>query len=595
MNLIKKMSYIFDRKQKIHLVILFCIMFVGGFVELLGVSAILPLIDVIMEPDVLQTNEMYAFVYNLLGMKSVEDFVLAVSVALIFIYIIKNIFLVGMSSLQFRFTHNNQRRLAYKLMDCYMHQDYLFHISKNTADLQRNVIQDVSTFFATVLYIIQLATESIVCIMLIAYLIWVDCATTLGVLGIVGVFTSCFYLIYRKKLKKGGERHRALNALVFKWIHQALGGIKEIKVLNREEYFLEIWDTTYEKSMTTMRKQRMINLIPKPMLETICVCGLLVTMCLRIASGAELTQFVSTLSVFAVAAFRMLPSFNKITGYISNIIFSQASVNSIYEEVLEIERLNKKRAKGDQGNITFDKGITLQNLHFAYPNTEQDVLKGIDLEIPKNKSVAFIGPSGSGKTTLIDLVLGVLDPTGGNILSDGEDIQQNMTEWHHKLGYIPQTIYLIDDTIRANIGFGMPDKSIDEKQLWKALEEAQLAEFVRGLPEGLMTHIGEKGVKLSGGQRQRIGIARTLYSNPEILVMDEATSALDNETEQGVMEAVSNLAGKKTMLIVAHRLTTIVNCDLIYEIIDGKAHLVERTVIQERLLARNRADEDIIE
>lgn len=588
MSIISNILYIFDKKQKFNLAILFVIMFIGGFVELFSVSAILPLIDVIMDPETINTKEYYRIIYTTLNMDSPRQFVIYMSVFLIIIFVLKNIYVLEMYSLQYRFTHNNQRRMAARLMDCYMRQDYLYHVDRNSALLQRNIATDVANFYTTVLYLLQLTTEMIVCVMLAVYLLFQDIITTIGVIALVGISAVIFYIIYKPKMVKGGRRLQQLNAEQFKWIAQSLGGIKEIKILNKEQFFLNRLDTVYDKSMQTMRKQRVVNQIPRAFMEVLCMGGLLAVIAIRIALGADMASFIPTLSVFALAAFRMLPSFNRITTTLSNIMFSKASVENIYKEVIETEKniqdLNIDIADASAVCIMpFKEALRVQNLRFKYPSAENDVLHGMNMEIVKNTSVALIGPSGSGKTTFIDLLLGVLRPGSGTILCDDTDIWSDIKGWHMNIGYIPQTIYLMDDTIRNNIAFGVVEDKIDEKAIERALKEAQLDEFVASLPEGLDTVIGEKGVKLSGGQRQRIGIARALYHDPEILVMDEATSALDNTTEKGVMDAIGALNGKKTIIIVAHRLTTIVNCDVIYEIRNGLAQVVSRDEVLDRI------------
>ena len=305
-------------------------------------------------------------------------------------------------------------------------------------------------------------------------------------------------------------------------------------------------------------------------METVSVCALLLIVIIKIINGADMTHFVPVLSVFAVAVFRMLPSFNRLATYVSQIMFNKASVEAIYNDLKEFETEEEFAIEENVRAIPFTKEICLKDVSFRYPDAEEDVVSNVELVIPKGKSVAFIGASGAGKTTLADIILGVLSAQNGEIVVDGQPINAMSREWHKKVGYIPQTIFLMDDTIRNNIAFGIETSKIDEKQLEEAIAGAQLKEFIDSLPEGLDTEIGESGVRLSGGQRQRIGIARALYFNPEILVLDEATSALDNDTESAVMEAIDNLAGTKTLLIIAHRLTTIKNCDIVYEIKDKK-------------------------
>lgn len=308
-------------------------------------------------------------------------------------------------------------------------------------------------------------------------------------------------------------------------------------------------------------------------METVCVGSLLIVICIRVAFGVNLVAFVTVLSGFGVAAVRLLPSFNRITEYLDIILFSKASTNNIFNDLQEEVKLSKNRNSQNKDiKITLLDKVTVDSICFKYPNTDTYIFQNASVEIKKNESVAFIGSSGVGKSTIADIILGLIRPESGRIFADGVDINENLTSWHEIVGYIPQTIYLMDDSIRNNIAFGGDNK--DNAKLWESLKLAQLEEFVRALPDGLDTEIGDRGVRLSGGQRQRIGIARALYNNPQLLVLDEATSALDNETEAAVMEAVENLHGHTTMIIIAHRLSTIEHCDKVYEVVSGR--IVER-------------------
>ena len=307
-------------------------------------------------------------------------------------------------------------------------------------------------------------------------------------------------------------------------------------------------------------------------METVCICGLLLFMSTRIYLGADMASFVPVMSVFAIAAVRMLPSFNRISGCIGAITFNKASVDAVYNDLKEIEglRVQFEEDSKDSVEVTLNDVLSIQNVTFAYPSKpDKVILNNVSIKIPKNSSVAFIGPSGAGKTTLADVILGVLKPQEGRVFCDDMDVYEHLHSWHKIVGYIPQSIFLIDDTVRANVAFGIDEKEINDEKVWEALEEAQLADFVREQKDGLYSRVGDRGVKLSGGQRQRIGIARALYSNPQILVLDEATSALDTDTETAVMEAIDSLAGSKTMIIIAHRLTTIKNCDVVFEVRNG--------------------------
>ncbi|XME01238.1 ABC transporter ATP-binding protein [Lachnospiraceae bacterium C1.1] len=572
--MLHKINYILDREQKLKLIIVMLVIIGGSLLETLGVSAVLPLISIITDPEIInEEGSKYKIVKDLFNIPDARTFVLYMAIALIAVYIIKNIYLIFMYNLQYRYTYNNQRRVSYRLMQCYLSQDYLFHVSHNIAELQRNCSSDVNGFFTVVLNLIQLVTEAFTCLFLVAFLMMQDIATTMAVVVLMGVFLLFVLLVYRKKMTALGERARMLGAIQGKWLLQSFGGIKEIKVQNKEEYFLEKYDDSYKNNIKVMRKQAIYNLLPRPMMETICICGLLGFVAVRIYMGASMQYFVPIMSVFAVAAVRMLPSFNRISGCIGMIMYCKPSLEAVYDDLHNIEglRMEVEKDNNDKTEINIDKGVELKNVRFAYPSKpDKIILENISFDIPKNKSVALIGPSGAGKTTLADVILGVLKPQGGKIYADDIDVYEHLHAWHKSVGYIPQTIYIIDDTIRNNVAFGVDPANIDDAEVWRALEEAQLADFVREQPDGLDSNIGSNGVKISGGQRQRIGIARALYRNPKVLILDEATSALDNETETAVMESIDALAGQKTMIIIAHRLTTIRNCDIIYEVRGGK-------------------------
>ena len=561
-----------DRRQKIKLFFLLLIIFIGALVELLGVSAILPLVNVALEPSTIDATWYLAMIRDWFGFTQTSQMMLFLAVFLMVVYVLKNLYVTFMYNEQYRFIFDNQRFLAVKMMDAYMHQNYLFHVSKNVAELQRNVTEDVNGFYTAVLSTLQLLAESSVCVVLVLFLMKTDIVTTLVVAALIGVFTLLVGVVSKKILVKKGRINRDLCIRLNKWILQSFSGIKEIKVMNREKFFLNNYDSTYHKFTIIQRQQSMLTFISRPIMETVCICGLLLTVIVKIAvQNVDVKSFIPTLTVFAIAAFRMLPSFNRMSGYISMIMFDKPSIDVLYEDLVEIEEIRKNQVKEEEGvsKLSLKKGISLENVSFKYPENEKCVLKNINMHIKPNSSIALIGASGAGKTTLADVILGILEPQEGNIYIDNQDISENMSSWHRSIGYIPQTIYLMDDTIRANIAFGVAEDKIDDEAMQKALKEARLDEFVKSLPDGLDTIVGDRGVKLSGGQRQRIGIARALYQQPEILILDEATSALDNDTEKEVMEAIDGLHGDRTLIIIAHRLSTIKNCDVIYEVAGG--------------------------
>ncbi len=580
MDLIRKIDYILNRKQKIRLIQLTLIIILGAFLELLGVSMILPFIDVMMDPQVIMHKTYLSYFYGLFHFSSPNQFMIFLTLSLIIIYIVKNVYIAIMYDIQYRFTYRNQKRVSSKLFACYLKQDYLFYVDHNSAELLRNINNDVTQFFNTVLQFLQLITEICVTLVLFIYLLLIDKTITIGVTILLAFFVLGFVKIFRGRLKKISAENRKNYAEMNKWLLQGMGGIKEIKIMNRERFFCDQYDKAYYRYAECQRKYSLLGILPRPVMEMFSVTGLMLVIALKLYKGVETTYFVTTLSVFAVAAFRMLPSFNRITSYLNGIMFGHVSVDKVYEDLKQVDILMERlQAQGSgRDNLTFQKEIMIQDLTFSYPHTEKPVLENVSIKIPKNSSVAFIGPSGAGKTTLADIILGVLEPGSGHVYADEENIQKHMKAWQKKLGYIPQMIYIMDDTLKNNITIGIPEEEIDNDKLWRAIEEAQLKEFVQNLEQGIDTMIGENGMRLSGGQRQRIGIARALYCDPEILVLDEATSALDNETETAVMEAIEKLSGRKTLIIIAHRLTTVKDCNIVYKIDDRKVHKTTITI-----------------
>lgn len=582
----KKVNYIFNRKQKMQLIILFLLVLIGSFCELLGVTMILPFIDAVLQQEKVLEKWYMRWVYDALHLSSVSSFLIILALLFIVIYVVKNAYMVWMHRMQYRFITNNQQRLSRRILECYLQQSYLFHLSYNSSDLIRNISSDTNMFFLSVQSILTLATDITVCLMVFSVLMLQDFAMTITVTMILIVYILLFFALIRKKIEKFGKETRRLTAQNNKWLRQTFGGIKESIILERREFFVRRYDQINGELMRNKRDYQTISLFPKAVLEVLCIGGIMLTVAVKLASGTDIVEFIPTLSLFAVAAFRLLPSFNKIVAELSALQYNKAGVDAIYKDLHQVERLyadNENQEHAMEKQLDFEKEIELKNISFHYPSVEKNVLENVNMTIGKNTSVAFVGPSGAGKTTLADIILGVLEPKQGTVQVDGLNINECMRSWHKRIGYIPQFIYLMDDTIRNNIAFGYRNKDISDEQIWRALGEAQLKEFVESLEEGLDTEIGERGVRLSGGQRQRIGIARALYHNPDFLVLDEATSALDSETETAVMDAINYLAGSKTLLIIAHRLTTIKNCDCIYEVKNQGVHLLSREEWKERL------------
>lgn len=570
-SLLSKLGYIFDKRDKWKLALLTAAIVAGSFLELLAVMVFVPFIDVLQNQGTIQTRWYLRAVYDLLGFHSTKSFIVLLSVGIIGIYVIKNVYLILEKDYIFRFSYNTQMKLSTRLLSAYMKEPYTFHLNHNIAILQRSLHEDTSRFMQVILYALELLAELAVSAVLVIYLLVVSKSITIIVLGFLAVFVGGFLMISRKYSRRLGAENQGYQGKIFQWMNQALGGIKEIKILERESYFTDEFQKYWKKYARGLRIARTISILPKYTVEAVSMTGLLIAVIVKLLFGeADSVYFISQLAAFAVAAMRLMPSVGRINEHASNMLYALPSVELVYHDLVGIEGLTVHDSKERRTDWRLQKGIQVQGVSYHYPDTEEWVLDNVDLTIKKGTTVAFIGSTGSGKTTMVDIILGLLTPVKGVVLADEINVHERAKTFHAQVGYIPQTIYLSDDTIRNNIAFGVQEGQIDERAVKAAVEKAQLKEFIESLPYGLDTIVGDRGVRLSGGQRQRIGIARALYHDPEILVLDEATSALDNETESAVMEAIEHLQGMKTMIIIAHRLTTIRNVDVIYEVSDGK-------------------------
>lgn len=576
-DLIKSVFKVFDGKQKRNLIGMAFLMLVNSGVSLLGVSVLSPFIQAVMNPEQLLEEPIVRYGYDLLEMKNTDQLITMLAVLIMIVYIAKNAFIIFMNNMQYRFSYYGKRDMQDRLMKYYISKDYTFFLNHNSAELMRDINTDPEMFYAAVLNMLQLSSELCVSGVLVIFLIVKDPLMTLGVAIAMAVMVFIFMKKLRRILSRFGDDRRKYNANVIQCMQQAFGGIKEIKIANRESYFEDEFCKQNGAYTYVIKQNSFLSSIPKPIMEALCIVGLMAAIVVRVnATNTDPTQFVETLAVFAAAAFCLLPSANKMSEYLGSIIHNGVVIHKIGEEYVHIRDLKiDTDMDTEYKKVALEKEIRVEDMTFSYPDTEEAVLSHVNVTVPKNASVAFIGPSGAGKTTMVDLILGVLKPQGGRIAVDGMDIKESYRGWHDKIGYIPQTIYMLDDTIRNNIAFGKTE-NIKDEEIWAALRQAQLDGFVASLEEGLDTMIGEAGVRLSGGQRQRIGIARALYRRPEVLVLDEATSALDTETEAAVMEAIDSLQGKMTMLIIAHRLSTIKNCDIVYQVENGGVTKKER-------------------
>ncbi len=583
-GLLGKLNYIFDRKQKIQLGILGIMIFVGGLLETLGVGAMIPVVTALLTPETLKEYvDKYPIlqkICDLLGIQSVGQMTTALLLALMAIYVIKNLYLVYLVYRQNTFITQSRNQMISRVMGEFLNRPYEQYLGADIPTVFRITDSDIPQTFSLMLAMLQLASEVVVAGLIFIVLLCTDIFMTLFIMVLFGVMTLVIVKIFKPKLNKIGAKNQAIQSRIAKWRIQAIYGLKDVKVLNREEFFVRNYYETGKIGANVGRTYAVMNNIPRLLIETVFIVGVLTFIIIYMKGGGNVASMVSTLAAFGVAAMRVLPSVNRINTYITEISYNQPSLDFVYQNLQEGMKtdamLAQRRAYSQKEKLELKDKIELNHISFHYPDSDKNIFTDAHMEVPKGKSVGIMGTSGAGKSTIVDILLGLLHAQEGEITCDGVDIFKNYESWLAQIGYIPQSIYLIDESIRDNIAFGIDADKIDEKRIWEVLEEAQLKEFVEELPNGLDTTIGDRGVRLSGGQRQRIGIARALYHDPEILVFDEAPSALDNDTEAAVMDAVNSFHGKKTMIIIAHRLNTIEKCDIIYKVEDGK--LIQTTL-----------------
>lgn len=574
-DIIKKLSAVLSREQKRKVVALLFLILIGAVLETLGVSMILPIVMAIVEPDAFTDNKAVVMVSDLLGLESLEQFVIAMIVVLILLFVLKNAYLLFMYYVQHTFICNSQFLISRDLLRIYFNKPYEFYLNANTSDVLRTVYSDTTGVFSLLLECIQFLSEFVIAVCLGLVLLVIDfqmmvimCFVLFGVTGLIA-------LLFKPRMGRIGQEARVRQSRMYNSIIQSIMGIKDVKIFAKEESFLEEYENNGRKFYDLSRSQKVLGSAPRLIIESVCIGGILAYLGAMIALGQSVTSMLPQLTAFAMAAVRLMPCANRMSTYLANIAYYKPTLDFVYENV-EMpqnvrEQYHARTGNGSkEGKLPFQREITIAQISYRYPNSDKVIFDQADMRIPIGKSVGIVGKSGAGKSTLVDIMLGLLDAQGGQILCDGTDVLRDYAGWLHNIGYIPQTINLIDDTLRANVAFGIPREKVDENRVWEVLEEAQLTSFVKEQPDGLDTEIGERGIRMSGGQRQRLGIARALYHDPELLILDEATSALDNDTEAAIMEAINNFHGKKTMLIIAHRLKTIENCDMIFEVRDGK-------------------------
>ncbi len=588
-KMLRKLSAILDKGQKLRIAGLMVLIFIGGLMEMASASLILPLVSAVLDEEKFSSNKYVVSAMSITGISDVRSFTFLLLGAIIAAYIIKNAFLIFQTYLLARFANRNRARCTTNLLWQYLHRPYEYYLYAETSDIIRTIYGDMDNIFNLLLQCMYFASEVVVSLCLGIFLLVMDWKMTILVAGLLGLLTLFNTKVIKKHLNIAGEGSRVTQAGMYKWILQSASGIKDVKVLKKEYYFTDRYSVSAEGYADNQIKYNVLTNLPRLLIETVAIVGILVYVMIRMATGTDIAALLTTLSAFAIAAMRLLPSVNRLNTYMANIAYFEPALNYIYENVdtkglseenvlkthaidssAEVDRTLKIADKSEAAGFTMNEAIRMEGITFAYPKTDKFIFDNADMEIPIGKSVGVMGASGAGKSTIVDILLGLLKVQNGRITCDGRDVNEHYAMWLGNIGYIPQNIYMLDDSIRHNIAFGVRDEDIDDERVWAVLAEAQMKEFVEELPEGLDAQIGERGVRISGGQKQRLGIARALYHDPGLLVFDEATSALDNDTETAIMDAIERLHGRKTLVIIAHRLRTIENCDIRYEVKDGK-------------------------
>ena len=570
----KRIYDIYTPQQRRGSVIVFLMLLIGSLLEMLGVYIIVPLVQVILLPESMLKSQSWQWLWQFLHVEDETGLVLWGSAGAVAVYIVKNGYMSFLSYYKNHFYRKVEKEISMRLMNSYLSREYTFHINTNTSVLLRSIVYDITGVSASMASIFTIIMESMSAVLIIIVLLTTDFGMAI-VLAISAIFALLVIVAtFHKIMKAEGKRAVTYSQLCLKAVNEAFNGIKDVMVTRRQAFFAESYNEAVSGKNKSNAAKNFASECPAYVIEGICITAFIVMLCVKSLTGVNGAEFVSNAAAFAIAAFRILPSVGTITNNYNVIVYYQTMVEGVYQNIFEAKEFdeNNEPVRISSENISaFHSEIRLENVSWKYPNAEGYVIEGLNMVIPKGHAVGFVGASGAGKTTLADMILGLLPTMTGAIRMDGADIKSIPVTWSRTIGYVPQSVYLTDDTIRNNVAFGIEQEQIDDALVWKALQQAQLKTFVESLPQGIDTIVGERGIKFSGGQRQRVAIARALYYDPAILVLDEATSALDNETESAVMEAIESLQGHKTLIIVAHRLTTIKSCDEVYEIADGKA------------------------
>ncbi len=574
MDIFKKLMYIFDKKQKKQLVVLTVLIIIGGILETASFTALFPVIALMINEEAMENNQIIQWIMNFLGIESATALTVPILLLVAGLFVLKNLFLLWVTNEKSKFVAVNRNQLISRVLREFLNRPYEFYLDADIPTVFRLTDSDIPNVFGILLAIMSLISETVVVFMMSIGVVVLDLKLACFMIIVLLFFSYLVTKVLNPRLNILGQKNQDTQSRIAKWRIEAIYGIKDVKVLHREAFFANSYEETGKIGAVYAKNYSVMNAIPRLSIETVFIVSIILYIVFSLSAGTGSKQLITLLGALGLAGVKLLPSANRVNTYLTEISYFKPCLDYVYEN-LNMNAISEKNnptieAKHPDTKLELKEEILLQDIVYAYPNTDKLIFDHAEMRVPCGKSVGIMGPSGAGKSTVVDILLGLLKLHSGSITCDGVDVFENYPAWLAQIGYIPQSIYLVDEPIRNNIAFGIADDEIDDERIWQVLEEAQLKEFIKTLPQGLDTTIGDRGVRLSGGQRQRLGIARALYHNPEILVFDEATSALDNDTEAAVMEAINGFHGKKTMVIIAHRLNTIEKCDIIYKVDEGK-------------------------
>ncbi|MEM6838125.1 MAG: ABC transporter ATP-binding protein [Cyanobacteria bacterium P01_C01_bin.120] len=592
---LNKFFYILGH-QKAKLIPLFMVILLTSFLEAVGVGLIGPFIALASNPSLIQSSAFLSWIYEASSFDSVDQFIVVIAISILIVFYVKAFFNFKVREYVVLFSLFHQRELRLRLLNSYLRLPYSFHLKSNTAFLIQNIVNDADVFCnKTLLQVLNSTVNIVMMATLIGLLLITDALSTLAA-SLIIFLGIALVIRFRKRLSLWGKISSQSKAEMIRIINHSLGGLKETRLVGCESYFEQQLSHQSKRYAEACGSSMSFAILPRLLIEALVMTFILGLASISLLTNRDSDSLIATLGVFGVVAIRLMPVATQVTSGITQLRSSSYVVDKLYFDLKELENFeesshqhfNVRRPKTETDKLTtlpLKEKICLSRISFQYEGAKELALRGVDLVLHKGESIALIGKSGAGKTTLVDLILGLLMPHSGDILVDGKSIYRNLRAWQNLIGYIPQSIFLIDDTLERNIAYGVPDERIDAERLRQSIEASQLKDLVEEMPEGVKTCIGEQGMCLSGGQRQRVGIARALYHEREILVLDEATSALDNETEHLVTEAIRALSGKKTMIIIAHRLSTVEHCDRIYMM--EKGQVVKSGTYQEVVLSHS--------